>query len=116
MSMHHFYYQTALVAAAVAQGRIYHEFITPSSPYGAVAGDTGDEQDRQRFAQGNLRPNISKSFNFTPFYVDGVFNTGTNSIDESNVWTLRECPAGTASTTETNHPCHRCQRQRLRPP
>lgn len=81
------------VVFAQDDGTIYREFEGGSgSPYGILSNGRGDAEAIQRFQQANQNPNVTKSFQFTPFYVGGVNNGGTITPDESNEWTLRQYP------------------------
>lgn len=92
----------ALVAAAVAQDTITYSDIFAGGPYGAASTEPTNDPQRARFAEANLNPNVTRSFQFTPFHLDGVFNSGSNAIDESNVWTLRESIPMIKSLFESN--------------
>lgn len=82
---------TAMAPFAVAQNTtIYRDTNAVGSPYGAFTGDSGTEEGYQRFAEANSNPNVTKSFQFAPFYLDGVFSNGANSPDLENEWTLSE--------------------------
>lgn len=79
MLTHYLTTHTILAGLAVAQqsqSQTYSDTITAGSLYGSMADDSGSEQDRERFAQANQNPNITKSIEFAPFFLNRVFPSG----------------------------------------